>query len=112
MEAPDPSRNRSRLTWLAWLFTSKPARAYPLVYVVGRVALANVAPVVVFPSAAKEPDRTSVDSTTRPPLVVHPDRSPVSKPSPKTGTGGAVVVAVATADRSETFPARSVARTW
>ena len=78
----------------------------------GRVSLAYVAPVVVFPSAAYVPERTSADSTTSPPLVVHPDRSPVSNPSPKTGSDAAGVVAVTGSDRADTLPARSSARTW
>ena len=69
--------------------------------------MAKVPPVVVFPSAAYPPPCRVVDSTTRPPVVDHDERSPDSKPSAKTAFAGAGVVAVAVLDFAETFPATS-----
>jgi hypothetical protein len=47
-----PSRSRNSVVWLPMLFTANATRAYASVYEAGKVSLAHVAPVVVFPSAA------------------------------------------------------------
>ena len=73
----------------------------------GRVTLAKVPPLVVFPSAAYEPPCRVVDSTARPPVVVHDERSPDSNPSAKTAGAGVGVVAVAVFDLAEVLPATS-----
>src|SRR5882762_1568808 len=92
MEAPAASRRRRRFTCDTWLFSSKPSRAYASLYVAPKVLRANVFPVVVLPSAANPPARTSVFSTTRPALLVHAERFPDSNPSANTGVAPAGVV--------------------
>ena len=64
----------------------------------------------MFPSAAKLPELTSVDSMASPLVAVHPDRSPDSNPSLKSGGGADGRVTTALAEIGETFPVWSVAR--
>src|SRR5689334_15539187 len=92
MDVPAPSRMRRRLIWLVWLSVLNQMRALPSVYVDGNVFLAKVLPTVVLPSMAFVPACTVVPSTTKPPFVVHEERSPDSKPSWNTGTGADGVV--------------------
>ena len=76
------------------------------------VFFANVFPVVVLPSAANPPERTSVPSTTRPPLLVHAAKFPDSNPSANNGGAAAgVVTDAAGALSAERLPAASRART-
>ena len=67
--------------------------------------------MVVDPSAAKAPERTSLDSTARPALTVHWVRSPDSNPSLNSG-GSADGVATSTEGHSaDRLAAPSTART-
>ena len=64
-----------------------------------------------MPSTAKVPELVSFDSMASFDAVVQADRSPVSKPSAKSGRAAAGVVAEAGALRAEMLPETSRART-
>src|SRR5512138_3812098 len=66
-------------------------RMYPSLYVPGNVFRANVLPVTLRPSAANPPLCTLPVSISSPLLDVHAEKSPVSKPSVKTGAAGVCV---------------------
>ena len=68
-------------------------------------------PLVVLPSAANPPVRTSVLSTTRPALLVQAEKLPDSNPSANTGVAPAGVVTGAATLGAETLFAASLART-
>ena len=65
----------------------------------------------MLPSAAKPPEWTSPDSRLRFELLVQPDKSPVSKPSAKSGEAAAGCVTETPALCAEALPAASCACT-
>ena len=65
----------------------------------------------MLPSAAYVPLRMSVSSTAKPPVLVQAPKVPDSKPSAKTGTGAAGVVAETVGVNADRLPDVSRART-